>query len=218
MKLIKKTASAFAILVVFLLCFLFSACRFNMTKVGEYEIFNIHSFVLYPYGVPFGYRFKNATIEMGNVSDEAMIVFESYDEIIGWDEYSYFIEPIPEIKNDRGWKKLLHEECPLKYNGATVFQWRPVNDWWVIGDNGERVGLDDYIYFIARKDDKIAGYAVIYFYTDYSHDGEDYKPPKARGEILVDSVLWQNGKKAKDENVYAKISEVIEKHKNSATQ
>ena len=96
MKLIKKTVIAIAILLVFLLCFIFSSCRFNMTKVGEYQIFRLTSYVpRYHYGVPFGYRFKDATIEMSNVSDEAMIILDSYDEVNSWDEYSYFKEPIP---------------------------------------------------------------------------------------------------------------------------
>ena len=186
-----------AVISAVLLCLVCSACRFNNTKVGEYKLSPL-SYVLYPYGVPIGYRFKNATIEVSVVSDKGMLVFDGYDEINNWEEYSYFIEPQFESEHYHGYKKALHGENPVKYEGQPVFQWRPV-DGWFVGD-GYKVISDDYIYFIARKEDKIVGYAVMYVWAD----GE------GGGKVLKDKECSN----VSEEYVNDKINKVIEKHKN----
>ena len=197
MKLIKKTGIVFTVIFVFLLSSVCSACRFNNTKVGEYKFLPPISYVLYPYGVPLGYRFKNASIEVSLVSDKGMLVFDCYDEIKNWEEYSYFIEPQSETEHYHGYKKALHGENPVRYEGQPVFQWRPVDGWFVA--DGYK---DDYITFIARKEDKIVGYAVIYVWAD----GE-----KGGGKVLKDKKCSN----ISGEYVNDKIDKVIEKHKSS---
>lgn len=198
------------LLAVFILtfCFVFSACanpelvethRTEKSAVGEWHKFSIFS--IKQYGIPINYEFKNAEIETGIISEEGGLVVVHEDDVInGW-------ESLPDYIDDEDVKLAPRECCPLKTYYISSFQWAPAKGWEGISERGSKV-VEDYVTFIARKENHIVGFAVFYVYSDgFEGGGEvfsDKEFPKVNGK-------YQN---VSERTVKKRIQEVIEVHKN----
>ena len=100
-------------------------------------------------------------------------------------------------------------DCPLKTYYYSGFEWSYINGWEYFPEDGSKV-VGDYITFIARKENHIVGFAVIYVHCDGL---------RGCGEVIVDKEFPQvNGKyqKVSEITVKERINEVIELHKASA--
>ncbi len=194
MKSIKKTGAYIIAIFTFLMCTLLAACGNKNAEVySRYEIYSPASFHLYPYGVPFSYGIENATIEMSNRSDMGMVVFDDYNAVRDYESYPYYSEPDASYG---GIKKSAFENRPLYYEGKPVFQWRPVDGF----AQENTVNIEDYITFIARKDNKIVGYAVIKVWTESEY---------AYGKVIADKEVSDMNEEA----VKEKISKITDGNK-----
>ena len=151
-------------------------------------------------GVPFHYGYEDATITVCNDSDNGIIVFDQFAEVVDADRFSDYAHYYKH-------KQVTHSEVPFEFSGDTLFWWVTDTDWWDWEDRGENM-VDDYISFIAWIDKKIVGYAVIYIWSDGEEGG---------GEVLADNKFPQvNGRlqKVSKKYVNTKINEIIEANKN----
>ena len=196
MRTIKKVSIVLTIIFVILLCTVFSACNLKKVWVGTWDFHRVYSGTDFGIGVPFHYEFDKSTIEVGNYSENGIIVFNQFDDVIEADRFSDYD---PYYKH----KQVTHADGSFEFKGDSVFYWVTVNGKWNWENRGE-TKIDDYIRFIARTDNKIVGFAVIYVWTD----GE-----KGGGKVLTDKRFSKNSKKATEEYVSSKINKVIEKHK-----
>lgn len=183
------------------LCAFGSACGASRVIVWSHEIYSIASGLrLDCYGVPVLYKMEDAVIEMQNYCDTGMVVIPDYSIVKNSDKYSYYSEPSSPEDINGGTKQLLYGET-LFYEGSPrfdydLFQWKPVCGFW---DNAAK-GVVDYVSFISRRNDEIAGYAIVYFWVE-----EDY----AYGKVLADKEVSNTS----EEVVREKIQKVIENHK-----
>lgn len=212
MKIIKKLAFSILTILSLTLCLIFSACtnseivendRADKSGVGEWE-WGLWVMTSAPtrLGVGFSYEFDGATIETGILSDRTILVImykthvlNNWEDLSGYEHYSSL-------------KKASSGDCPLMSSDVAAFQWAADMWWWDWkGLAREEQELSDYITFIARKDNNIVGYAVMYVYVSGLKGG---------GEVIVDKEFPQvNGKyqKVSEITVKEKINEVIELHK-----
>ncbi|MDE7440178.1 MAG: hypothetical protein K2N23_06705 [Clostridia bacterium] len=211
MKLIKKSVVAiiavFALLLSFALCACTDESEVNIIENGRNESYvsryNVSDVTcIYPHwGVDLICEFENATVEMSNYSDKAMIVFYKDDKIQNCENFSYYKGG--EADDYGKYFKALHKDLPLKYEGRQYFYWMPVNGW-----SSENEVIDDYITFTAKVGKNIVGYAVLYVHA-VGENGNgtvlaDMEFPKIDGEY----------QKVSPKTVDKKIKEVIEEHEN----
>ncbi len=175
--------------------------RTDKAFVGEWEKYSLLS--IKQYGIPFNYEFKNAEIETRIISEEGSLVITGADNVIGgWANF-------PEYVGANEVKQASLADCPLKTYYYSGFEWSYINGWEYFPEDGSKV-VGDYITFIARKENHIVGFAVIYVHCDGL---------RGCGEVIVDKEFPQvNGKyqKVSEITVKERINEVIELHKASA--
>ncbi len=192
---------------LFSLCMVFSACtsteltevnRTDKAFVGEWEKYSLLS--IKQYGIPFNYEFKNAEIETRITSKEgSLVIVEDGDIIGGWADF-------PDYVDGNEVKQASLADCPLKTYYYSGFEWSYINGWEYFPEDGSKV-VGDYITFIARKENHIVGFAVIYVHCNGL---------RGCGEVIVDKEFPQvKGKyqKVSEITVKEKINEVIELHK-----
>lgn len=202
MKPIKKSLISVLAVAVLMLCILFSACadaelvennRTGQSTVGVYS----SMLSIKQYGIPFQYEFKNAEIEtIVTTGDGGIVVVQDGDVLNDW-------VSLPDNPYDGEVKLASRDYCPLKTYYLSSFQWAPAQGWM----RGEGV-VEDYITFIARKENHIVGFAVLYVCSDGFKGG---------GEVFADKEFPKvDGKyqKVSEDTVNRRIQEVIDAHKN----
>ncbi len=193
-------------------CIIFPACakagsvendRMDKSEIKEWDIASSGAYSSpVNLGIPFRYEFENATIETSHLNvDAAIIIAHKSDIISDWDNLS-----------NHKWydscKIASLSDCPLISLDAVRFELTSL-DCWGYWDNRENINLTDYVTLIARKENNIVGYAVMYIYSVNGIGG---------GEVLVDKEFPKvNGKyqEISEETVREKIQTVIDGHKNS---
>lgn len=202
-----KNAILIPFAFLFSLCMVFCACtsteltevnRTDKAFVGEWEKYSLLS--MKQYGIPFNYEFKNAEIETCIISEEGSLVITEADNVIGgWTNF-------PEYVGANEVKQASLADCPLKTYYYSSFEWSHIKGWEYFPEDGSKV-VGDYITFIARKENHIVGFAVIYVHCNGL---------RGCGEVIVDKEFPQvNGKYQKVSEITVKenINEVIELHK-----
>lgn len=152
-------------------------------------------------GIPVSYEFENATIESNLSSDKSVLIFgksANIDNTNSFPDYAYYSNQ----------KQATKKECPFEFKGSQMFQWASAGNWRDYENRGTDT-FSDYITFIAKIDDNIVGYAVVYVWTDGKI---------GNGEVLADMEfpkINEKFQKVSKDTVNDKVKEVIEKHKNS---
>ena len=149
-------------------------------------------------GVLFKYEYEAASIEVSNYSDNGVIVFSKFADVADAERFS-------DYERFAGHKKVSHSDGSFEFSGDSYFWWVTDTPWWAWENRGENLE-DDYISFIARIDDKIAGFAVIYIWSNGEEGG---------GRVLEDVVFTSGIENITTEYVNTEINKVIETHKNS---
>lgn len=175
--------------------------RTDKAFVGEWGRYSPIS--MKRYGIPFQYEFKNAEIETRITSKEgSLVIVEDGDIIGGWADF-------PDYVDGNEVKQASLADCPLKTYYYSGFEWSYIDGWARFSEDGSKV-VGDYVTFIARKENHIVGFAVIYVHCDGL---------RGCGEVIVDKEFPQvKGKyqKVSEKTVKERINEVIELHKASA--
>ncbi len=203
MKIFKKSIILLFAAITLILCMFTSACGAGNAEVLGMDVYPMgQSFRPgYDLGVAFKYGIKDAEIEMYNYSEDSKIIFDYYEDIKEWDKYKYFSEPAGMYK---GKKEITHSDGSLYYTNYPVFQIRPLKSW---GFEHKNV-WHDYVSFVARKNGKIIGYAVMFFWAESIE--LDFEVVYGKGKVLADKEVSD----ISEEAVKEKISKIIDKHKN----
>lgn len=191
-----------------ILCLFTSACG-----AGNAEIFEMT--ICYPWqsfrpgyslGAAFKYGIEDAETEMYIESDNSVIIFDCSEDIKDLDKYEYGSKPAGKYP---GTKEYTRSKGSLFYVNTPVFQIRPVKGW---DFHHTSEWWNEYVAVIVRKDGKIVGYAVMYFYAAGAkiNSSDEFEVEFGKGKVLADKEVLNMSEEA----VKERIQKVIDGHKN----
>lgn len=205
----KKARGFVGIAAMFLaiICIFFTACEpksvIHRAFVLKFNLSEniIHDFV-WAYGTPCCYEFHGATSIDVSTSDSGVIILNDYEKDIDWDDYDGY--EICEMSGAYYERKIVRNGNVFNYDkcdSLTYFFWAPnkeLGNW-----NYDLIGnISDYVKFVARKGEKVVGYAVLYVWINAGISG---------GEVLKNTQC----NKMSQKKAYELIEEIITEHKNS---